>query len=277
MVQLVNGQFAFESNRTIIAYYIRGQGPPCFVAPYPWGLNSEPIRSFFRPLERHLTLVYHDPPGSGRSGPPMQESDLGFERVVSDMFSIQTRLDVREATFIGHSGGAACALAYALRYPERVSSLVLIGAGAVIPDVLRSKEVGESMAGALSQRNEESFRRFLAAFLGPEIRSSKGRLAMGRAMKSSLHFNIDRAAHNFAEMRDWDVRGDLGKVVAKTLILAGKHDGPTPPKLARELHKAIKGSRLVIFEKSGHFPFLDEPTKFSDALLGFLGVRRQTR
>ncbi len=277
MVQLVNGQFAFESSGTIIAYYIRGRGPPCFVAPYPWGLNSEPIRSFFRPLERHLTLVYHDPPGSGRSGPPMQDSDLGFERVVSDMFSIQTRLDVREAAFIGHSGGAACALAYALRYPERVGSLVLIGVGAVIPDVLRSKEVGESMAGALHQRNEESFRRFLAAFLGPEIRTSKGKLAMGRAMKSSLHFSIDRAAYNFAEMRDWDVRRDLGRVVAKTLILAGKHDRPTPPKLARDMHKAIKGSRVVIFEKSGHFPFLDEPRKFFGVVLKFLSIKQQTR
>lgn len=264
------GQYAFETGGTIIAYYIRGQGPPCFVSPYPWGLNSEPIRSFLRPLERNLTMIYHDPPGTGRSGPPMQEDDLGLERVVSDLFSLQTRLELDQSVFLGHSGGSACALTYALRYPERVSDLILIGAGAKLPDIMKTRGVGEALAASLRERNEDSFRRFLAVFLGPEIRTRRGRLAMGKAMKSSLQFSIDRAAYNFSEMRAWDVGEELGNLAARALILAGKHDKATPPKLARDLHKRIKGSKILVFDKSGHFPFLDEPEKFNSAVLGFL-------
>lgn len=264
------GQYAFETGGTIIAYYIRGQGPPCFVSPYPWGLNSEPIRSFLRPLEKNLTMIYHDPPGTGRSSPPMDEDDLGLERVVSDLFALQTRLEIEQAAFLGHSGGSACALTYALRSPERVDDLVLIGTGARLPDIMEAHEVGEALADSLRERNEQSFRRFLAAFLGPEIRTRRGRLAMGKAMKSSLQFSIDRAAYNFSEMRAWDVRGEVGTLTARTLILAGKYDKATPPKLARDLHRRIKGSKLLMFDKSGHFPFLDEPEQFSRAVLGFL-------
>ena len=264
------GQFAFETGGTIIAYYIRGQGPPCFVSPYPWGLNSEPIRSFFRPLERNLTMIFHDPPGTGRSGPPMQEDDLGLGRVVSDLFALQTRLGTGPAAHLGHSGGSACSLTYSLRYPERVSDLVLIGSGAKLPDYLRIRDKGEAMGVSLRERNEESFRGFLAAFLGPEIRTKNGKLAMGKAMKYSLQFSIDRAAYNFSEMRAWDVRGGLGDLDMRTLIMAGKHDKATPPTLARDLHKRIKGSKLIVFDKSGHFPFLDEPKEFIRAVLSFL-------
>jgi len=269
-VELRSGQHAFETDKTIIAYYVRGKGSPCFVAPYAWGMNSEPIRYFFKTLEKHLTLVYHDPPGTGRSGPPKHDTDLGMSRVVADMFSLQSRLGLHKITLMGHSGGAACALSYALRYPRRVTNLILIGAGAVYPELLWSKEVGEALAISLKERDEKHFRQLQAKFLGPEIKTRKAKLTMGRAMKFSIHFNIDRTVHNFMELSNWDVRGELGNVEARTLIMVGKYDKLTPPKFARELHKGIKGSKYVSFAKSGHFPFLDEPEKFQKSILEFL-------
>ena len=269
---LATGQHAFEHDGTIIAYYIRGRGPPCFVPPYPWGLNSEPIRSFLRPLETHVTMIYHDPPGTGRSGPPLTEKDLGMERVVSDLFALQTRLGLDDAIFLGHSGGSACALTYALRYPERVSSLVLIGSGARLPDYGKVRGVGEALADSLRERNESNFRRFLAAFLGPEIRTRRGKMAMGKAMKHSIQFSIDRAAYNFVEMIRWDVRDKIRSLSIRTLIIAGKQDEATPVTLSRELHKGIKGSRIVVFDRCGHFPFLDEPERFRKAVVEFLDM-----
>ncbi len=273
-IGLVPGQHAFETNRTIVAYFVRGKGPPCFIAPYPWGMNSEPIRSFFKPLERRFTMIYHDPPGTGRSGPPIKDSDLGIMRVVTDMFALQNRLGISKAVFMGHSGGSACAIVYALRYPNRVSSLILIGSGTKLPEVLRSKEVGNAIAIALEERNDENFRRVQARLLGPEIRTRQGKLAMGRAMKSSIHFSIERAAFNLNELGNWNVRKELGKLAVRTLIIAGKYDKLTPLKLAKGLHRGIKDSELVIFEKSGHFPFLDEPKIFFDTITRFLKVSR---
>ena len=268
--KLSQGQHAFENDRTIIAYYVRGRGPPCFVVPYAWGMNSEPMRVFFKPLEKRHALVYHDPPGTGRSGPPARERDLGMSRVVNDLLALQNRLEIPRTAILGHSGGSAVALSFALRYPERVNSLILVGSGAVIPDVLREKDIGEAAVEALGTRDEDSFRRLQSSILGPEIRTKRGRLTMGRAMKNSIAFNIDRAAYNFMELREWDVRGAIGELGVRTLILAGKLDKLTPPQLSRELHKGIRGSKLVIFKESGHFPFLDEPDKFFPLVDGFL-------
>jgi len=266
------GQYAFENDRTIVAYYVRGRGPPCFVAPYPWGLNSDVQRSFFRRFEKYLTLIYHDPPGTGRSGPAMAVRDLGMKRVVSDIFSLQSRLEVGRAAFIGHSGGSACALSYALRHPERVSKLVLIGAGARMPDVLQHPQVRETLFAAGRERDEDAFRRLLANYLGPEIRTRAGKIAMGRAVKSGMNFNLDRAAYSFEELGRWDVGGELGGLDVRTLIMAGRHDRLTPPSLARELKRAVSKSRLVTFAESGHFPFLDEPKRFQEEVLSFLEV-----
>lgn len=268
--KLVPGQHAFENNRTIIAYYIRGKGPPCFIVPYAWGMNSEPMRVFFKPLEKKLTLIYHDPPGTGRSGPPPRDRDLGMNRVVDDLLALQNRLEIPRAIFLGHSGGSAVALAFALRHPDRVSSLIIVGSGGVIPDVLSSPAVRDAATESLGRRDEDSFRRLQAGILGPEIRTKSGKATMGRAMKHSFGFNIDRAAYNFMELREWDVRDSVGGLPVRTLILAGKLDRLTPPQLSRELKKGIKGSKLVVFKKSGHFPFLDEPREFFKAVTDFL-------
>jgi len=275
--QVVSGQHAFETGGTIVAYYVRGRGPPCFVAPYAWGVNSDVIRSFFRPLESRLTFIYHDPPGTGRSGPPMGESDLGLDRVVSDLFALQSRLGIAHAAFLGHSSGSASALVYAMKYPDRVTDLVLVGAGALFPDILKSPEMSAIIDPETRERNEERFRRFVAYLLAPEIKTRKGRLAMGRAMKSSMGLNIDRAGFNFNEMRTWDVREDLGDVSVRTLILAGKHDKLTPLKWAREMRRSIPDCTLVTFERSGHFPFLDEPERFRHAVLEFLRPNQPKR
>ena len=63
----------------------------------------------------------------------------------------------------------------------------------------------------------------------------------------------------------------------KTLIMAGGLDKLTPPQLSRELHRDIKGARLVIFKKSGHFPFLDERKDFFKVVTDFLSEKEVGR
>jgi len=200
----------------------------------------------------------------------MIESDLGLDRIVSDLFALQSRLGIARAAFLGHSSGSASALVYALKYPDRVADLVLVGAGALFPDVLKSPEISAVIDPKTREKDEERFTRFVAYLLGPEIRTRRGKLAMGRAMEDSMGLNINRAAFNFNEMRTWDVRDDIGDVRARTLILAGKHDKLTPLKWAKEMRKSIPDCTLVTFENSGHFPFLDEPERFRRVVLDFL-------
>lgn len=70
---------------------------------------------------------------------------------------------------------------------------------------------------------------------------------------------------------EFTLRGSLGRLHVPTLVLAGGHDPVCGPRWAAELHAGIPGSRLVMFENSGHLPHLEQPAEFAEAVAGFLG------
>jgi pimeloyl-ACP methyl ester carboxylesterase len=71
-------------------------------------------------------------------------------------------------------------------------------------------------------------------------------------------------------LRDEDLRGDLPKIKIPTLILHAKQDKIVSYELAEQMHKAIAGSQLIPFEKSGHASFIEEKDKFNAEFIKFL-------
>ena len=90
--------------------------------------------------------------------------------------------------------------------------------------------------------------------IDPEDRS-KG-IPIRRIWSKNLWKNID-----FTEQLDI--------VRAKTLICAGRHDTQTPIVLNEELLIGIPNSKMVVFEQSGHFPFIEETNRFTSVLEEF--------
>jgi pimeloyl-ACP methyl ester carboxylesterase len=70
--------------------------------------------------------------------------------------------------------------------------------------------------------------------------------------------------------RKLDYSPRLGKIEAPALILCGRYDPQYPPACSQELAAGIPRSQLVFFEHSGHYPFLEEPQVFWQAVRGFL-------
>jgi proline iminopeptidase len=73
----------------------------------------------------------------------------------------------------------------------------------------------------------------------------------------------------------YNVTARLGEIAVPTLITVGRDDFITPPSRAEIMHAGIPGSELVIFERSGHYPFVEEPEAFFAAAHDFL--RRHSR
>jgi proline iminopeptidase len=67
-----------------------------------------------------------------------------------------------------------------------------------------------------------------------------------------------------------DYKKRLGEILAPTLVMVGRHDLQTPVGCSQELIDGISGARLVVFERSGHFPFIEEREGFERALNEFL-------
>lgn len=72
-----------------------------------------------------------------------------------------------------------------------------------------------------------------------------------------------------SEFRKYDVSEKIKNKSIPTLILCGKYDVQCPVEFSEELHKLLPNSRLVIFEYSNHFPFIEEKEKFINALQEF--------
>lgn len=66
--------------------------------------------------------------------------------------------------------------------------------------------------------------------------------------------------------RTLDYAGRLGEVTAPALVLCGRYDVQFAPACSEELAAGIPGARLVVFERSGHFPFVEEPAPFWTAV-----------
>jgi proline iminopeptidase len=90
----------------------------------------------------------------------------------------------------------------------------------------------------------------------------------GRATPSPDALNRAFAPGGF--MYTYDLRPELSRITAPTLILAGRHDWICPPEMSEEIHRLIPGSDLRIFEESSHSIRVDEPQGLIDAIRGFV-------
>jgi pimeloyl-ACP methyl ester carboxylesterase len=267
-----------------LAMYRLGEGEPILFMPYPHGFTTEStsesaLSAVLADLGRQV--ITFDPSGAFRSSRPAEvslEDMLGSAQAVLDAFQIQKPVDV-----IGHSMGGLCALALAVEHPEWVKRLVLVGSLSGGPSVQRNKGLPWHW-----RLWEPDFWRFI--YWGLQLSSGKGNLAMHKALTQLIR-NVSYADRRLAPKipisredrsrpaprRDsWPVRvrridyePSLGKVRSPALICVGRHDPQAPPACSQELADGIPDSRLVVFENSGHYPFIEEREQFLKTLAQF--------
>jgi proline iminopeptidase len=135
-----------------------------------------------------------------------------------------------------------------------------------------TKVVSSFFTGQINPASsDESLETFIAQVLplylyNPEKSLSLARKHLSNPISSyafTSQFAADRAIPT-------DQTKSLDAIKAKTLILVGRHDFICPVALSERLHEGIPDSSLVIFEKSGHFPWLEETPAFFAELERFL-------
>ena len=73
----------------------------------------------------------------------------------------------------------------------------------------------------------------------------------------------------------YDVREQLAELAGlPTLVIAGKFDVITSPSMMKTIADGIAGARLEVFDRSGHFPFVEEHDKFIEMVSAFLSAER---
>jgi len=277
-------------NEVEIHYRTIGEGPVLFLVSPGWGVASGYLQRAFSSLAKHLRLVFIDTRGSGLSGRPADPMRMGSVDMANDLEALRMHLGLSEISILGHSNSGAIALAYAARYTDRVSKLVLIdsqvlglSADADTQRILQNRAtdprfkeatriVSTFFTGQMNPAtSDESLEAFIAQVLPLFLHSPEKSLPLAQEQLSgpisSYAFVSQYAADAAFPI---DQTKSLAAIRAKALILAGRHDYICPVALSQRLHEGIPESRLVIFEESGHLPWLEEPNAFFAELERFL-------
>ena len=219
---------------------------------------------------------------------PIPDADptrFTLDENVEDMEALRRHLGLGPVVSIGTSYGGMVAMAHAARYPDAVSHLILIvtaSHGGFIPRaeaIVRERGTPEQQrvcatlwAGAF--RSREELQHYYDV-MGPLYarRHDPAAAATGRARTIQTPEPINRAFGPDGFLRRFDLRPELGRITAPSLILAGRHDWICPVEFSEEIHRLIPGSDLRIFEQSSHSIRVDEPEALLDAIRGFLVYR----
>lgn len=212
--------------------------------------------------------------GFGQSDKPFGKYD--YDQFADDIKSVLDQMDIKDAVIGGHSMGGAIVLHYAAKYNgAHIKKLGLFSAAAPrhtktadYPYPLFTKEDISSWVAL-----NDSDRPALLAAVGGKFALNATSLSPGIGQwlySIELQSSAYAMEQALISLRDEDLRADLAKIKIPTLIMHAKDDHIVAYALAQQMNKGIEGSKLVIFDKSGHASFLEEKDKFNEELIKFI-------
>lgn len=263
-------------------YKVHGDGPPLVLLP-GLGLDHRYYR-FGEPLLREVaTTVLLDPRGIGQSEKtPPTDVIYCAELWADDTAELCRALGHDKVDVLGSSLGGSMAQALALRHPELVRSLIVVGAfsevdrAMIINFELRKKIIAKLGMG-------EEIADFMGLFtMTREFIETDDGFAIMQANKASVSANppelyaafIDAVLHwgrVLPGQEDARVPTDLiGQIACPTLCIAGDNDHFIPASFTKRIAATIPGAQYAEVESGGHIPFIEKPHETAEIVKGFL-------
>jgi proline iminopeptidase len=259
-----------------------GHGSPLLLMHGGPGADHWSMLPFRRCADR-FTLVFYDHRCNGRSdGAPV--SSMTWDNLTADADVLRERLGFERWAVLGHSFGGMVALEYALRYPDRLSHLVLLDTGGDSrwaqqngPDILARRGYG--------RRTVRLARRFFNGQIAPnEMLPALMRFGsayyhhpspwlLARELFLERRTKPRPEALIFAGrqlLKGWSVMDRLGEIEVPTLVMAGRDDFLFPPEHQVELAAGIPNARLRIVERAGHNAHSERPADVIEAVSDFI-------
>ncbi|HUF12996.1 MAG TPA: alpha/beta fold hydrolase [Longimicrobiales bacterium] len=270
--------------------YVRwlGDGPPVLCMHGGLGLDHTSFRPWLDPLSEDFSLIYYDHRGNGRSTVPDDWTRVDHEVWAEDAERLRLELGLERIFLFGHSYGAFLALEYAIRHPDSLLGLILCSAAPAMdyPDVMfanaAARATPEQLAAVqraftMPAESVEAVRDLWLSIVPVYVHGVSDDAA--RAAFDRTVYRPDAYARSIFEcLPSYDVSPALPSLDVPTLVLSGRHDWATPPEQGGErLAALLPQAELVVFEDSGHYPFIEENAAFLETMRGWLERRLQER
>lgn len=224
-------------------------------------------------------VVMYDYLGCGKSDRPKAAEHYTQGRAVDEVEGIRRALRLGQVHLVGLSYGGELALDVALKRPESIRSLVVSSSSpsrslkiAEWDRVWSSlpKDVRDTIA-RYEAKGDIKNPKYLAAF-SVWIRSHVCRL---NVMPYDAWYSLERWSEKPpvddlpSRLEGWDITDRLSEISLPCLVTVGKFD-PITPKCARAIHRRIRGSKLVVFEKCSHTALWEDRAHYIEVVRDFL-------
>jgi len=252
-----------------VYYEVHGEGEPLLLI---MGLGSDMTSWIFQIQEfsKKYRVIVFDNRGVGRTDAP--DTPYSTELMADDTAGLLHALDIDRAHILGLSMGGFIAQELALKYPQRVKSLILATTAAV------PRSWATHVLGTMLRLNQEGVNRqtlttlrlswlFTDKFFdNPEL----VRTVIDTMLANPYPQPVHAYARQFDAATEHDTRDRIGKITAPTLVLVGKEDILLPIQMSEELAAGIPNAELVVLEGGGHGFLVEIAGKFNRAVLDFL-------
>lgn len=269
-------------DNTTLYYEIVGKGTPVVMLSGGPGFSPEYLRPIAEKLGgSHAFVLFHQR-GTGKSVIETVDANaLSLKNLVGDLEALRVQLKQEKLVLVGHSFGGILAMMYAREHPDRIAALALIDSGG--PTLRAVPKFNANLEGRFSDDERAKIKEWSDPARMKEqhkqavLEITKAKTAAYFADRAKAHLLTDTLTDSsfhdgvfwsiVPQMMALDIRSGLEKVKAPVLVIHGKQD---PLESGEEVHETFPGSRFVLLENAGHFPWLEQPERFYAALGGFL-------
>lgn len=261
-----------------------GKGIPVVLLHGGPGSTHHYFHPHFSKAKDFSRIIYYDQRGCGLSD---YEKGGGYtiNQAVDDLENLRKALEIDKWVLLGHSYGGVLGQCYTVKYPESVAGLLLVDSGMAMPAQLNPSRQHDYMAEEEKERLRQIRTDLLRLF-------QERKISMKQKMEVLLFNNFingDWKRQNFYRpsrekiaqiaLYEWKHDTNFNEIISKDmkrvnlkgafnncpiprLIIEGKWDLTWNTDKPQKLHRNHPGSRMEMFEHSGHGPFEDEPGKF---------------
>jgi pimeloyl-ACP methyl ester carboxylesterase len=270
-----------EVNGLNVHYKIYGQGEPTFILLHGFGASLFSWREVTEPLSKLGTVIAYDRPAFGLTERPLEwegESPYSQNSQVELVIGLMDALEIEEAILVGNSAGGTVSMLTALKYPQRIQSLILVDpavyAGGGAPAWIRPlfgtpqmDHLGPLLARQLQAQGVEFIK---TAWHDP----SKITPDIFEGYQKPLQVeNWDKALWQLTvASQESGLVERLTEITIPTLVITGDDDRIVPTEQSLRLAKELPNAVLSIIPQSGHLPHEESPIEFMKAVIEFLST-----
>lgn len=210
-----------------------------------WGGSTESFMGLAKNLSAFFNIILVDFYGFGKT--PMPERDLCVDDYALSIIDLINYYKLTKVSLVCHSFGGRVGIKIAARYGDLIDKLILVDSAGLIP------------------------RRSIKYYSRVVINKINKCLKLNKICGSSDYKRLNGISRvTFKNIISEDLSPYLNSINNSTLIIWGDKDKDTPIYMGRKLHKNIRKSYLIVFQRCGHFAYIERHRLFCRIVKYFL-------